>query len=226
MRLSALRESLRSLLVGCGKSRLSVIAPHGLREPVVAELFEQSCSFEFVAGLEVWELSVHSGDEEGDDSLAVVSFFEDDSSKLLSRAAVLVLCCVCLSGHLSFQFCLRPLFLPARACGTRPSTGPSSSSGHGSGRTGLSECTFFMYGIYDTHGCFRCQGVIQTGCTEWGGFHPPSPAPLDSCLRRNDGLWRGGRDFCSPLWIPLSAQGQASAPCLHRDMLRRNDGFV
>ena len=74
MRLSALRASLRSRLVGGCRSQ----AVDERADLHTCELFEESYGFHAVAFLEAWEFAIHDGEKELDDGCAVVGLFHDD----------------------------------------------------------------------------------------------------------------------------------------------------
>ena len=74
MRLSALRESLRSRLVAW----LQIEAVDEFLGFCAPELFEESCGFHAVAFLEAGEFAIHDGEKELDDGSAVVGLFHDD----------------------------------------------------------------------------------------------------------------------------------------------------
>ena len=79
-----------------GTASVAAFAPSGgLRVQAVdegldlhaGELFEESCGFELVAGLEVFQLAFDSGDEEFDYEAAAVGFFERHLSERLDEFA-------------------------------------------------------------------------------------------------------------------------------------------
>ena len=106
--------AISELMAPVGTASIAAFAPSGgLRVQAVdeglglhaGELFEESCGFELVAGLEVFQFTFDGGDEEFDYEAAAVGFFERHLSERLDEfAAGGVLCLLlCICNH---TFCI------------------------------------------------------------------------------------------------------------------------